>query len=231
MRKNEKRKAFLSFVFGNTLLSNIVSLKTFTIMATTKNNTANNANNGNNANNNANNGNNGNNTANGNIDLSQLLQKFAEDSGITIFSADSVTATDAIAAQAAREFPDFGRDLPEGTYKVTAQMAIKKWRSPKTGKDSNIYVAVALDTNNVPVFIPFACFSKPEYEFIRPDNSVVEMHQPIEHISTTSRRNDAVRRYILSEPTVTLHHAMGHPNNPYTERIWDRITTWIEEKA
>jgi hypothetical protein len=199
-------------------------------MATTKNNTANNANNGNNANNNANNGNN---TANGNIDLSQLLQKFAEDSGITIFSADSVTATDAIAAQAAREFPDYGRDLPEGEYRVTAQMCIQTWRSPKTGRDSNIYCAVAINSANEAVLIPFACFSAQQYEFVRPDNTTVTMHQPLPHAATTSRRNDNVRRWLIANDsnTITLHHAMGHPSNPYAERIWDRITTWVEEKA
>lgn len=155
------------------------------------------------------------------------LQKFIEKCGGTFFPADSADAADAIAAAKAKEYPDFGRDIPAGTYKVCNKVTVKTHKR-LDGRTSNIWCCIIVDNVGTHYLLQFAALRTPNYPLLHEDGTSIEF-TPIVDVrqgAPTSEMNEAVLREVAKEPNIKIHHAFGHNNNPNATRVWNRILTW-----
>jgi len=158
------------------------------------------------------------------------LQKFIEKCGGEFFAADSETAKDTINAAKAKEYPDFGRDIPVGKYKVCNKVTVKAHKR-SDGRVSNIWccVIVALDGKvGEHYLLQLAALRTPNYPLLREDGTRIEFNAivPVRQGAPTSEMNQSVLTRIVGEPEIQLHHAFGHNDNPNATRIWNRILTW-----
>lgn len=159
------------------------------------------------------------------------LQKFIAECGGEFFSADSTEAIDAINTAKAKEYPDFGRDIPSGKYQVCNKVTVKAHKR-SDGRVSNIWccVVVSLEGDNIGThyLLQLAALRTPNYPLLREDGTRIEFNAivPVRQGAPTSEMNQSVLARIVGEPTIQLHHAYGHNDNPNATRVWNRILTW-----
>lgn len=130
-----------------------------------------------------------------------------------------------------REYPDFGREVPDGTYSLTGYTTVHEWTA-RDGRVSQIRTAF-LDAINPqsgnPYELPFAALSENEFLFVPADGTAE--FQPkcaLKHFDSPNRRNLAVLE--LGEGfKVRVRHMRGHHKNPYSKRIFDFNYTWAEK--
>lgn len=148
-------------------------------------------------------------------------------------AADSEEARQMIRTAREREYPNFGRDLDENvTYVCTGYYTIRRWKSPRTQRDSEIFVAFITpenDENDVQL-VAFASFCHSQYEFIV-NGTPLTTNEPVAHNDSIATRNGAVLEFIASRPRIRVRHARGYNNNPHADRVFDFTKTWVEEIA
>ena len=166
------------------------------------------------------------------VERSQLEKLIPEDG----FSFGSDTFQKKVKEQKEREFPDYGRDVPEGEYTFTGAGTYKPWKSPKTGNEIQILVAY-LEKNGTLYEVAAAAFAAAEYEFVSYNGKdekgnikykKVEMNPVLDYYSSTADRNGAMSTIEAGTKVKVFHSAKGHFNNPYNTRIWDFVRTWVE---
>ena len=173
-----------------------------------------------------NNNTNGNNTNGNNTAIPTELQKIISDgAGMTY---DSEQFRELLQQQQSREYPDFGRDVPEGVYLTTRVGTQHLWKSPNRSTPSRILTTYLIPENGgQPVEVAFSAFCASEYPLVDTNGNPVERRPMLEHFDRQSARNAAV--IAIEEGTrVQVFHRRGHYANPYAERTFDRVVTWVE---
>ena len=157
------------------------------------------------------------------------LLKIITNSGGKSFDSDELKAE--LKAEKEREYPDYGREIPEGTYYLTGYTTVIDWRNPRTDNISHIRVAF-LDKinpkNGKPYMLPFAAFAKNQYPFVPVgDNSKFTPSCVLEHYDSVADRHAAVVA-LGTGFAVKVCHKRGHHDNPYNKRVFDFTYTWVE---
>lgn len=157
------------------------------------------------------------------------LLKIITNSGGKSFNSDELKAE--LKAEKEREYPDYGREIPEGTYHLTGYTTVIDWRNPRTDNISHIRVAF-LDKINPksgkPYMLPFAAFAKNQYPFVPVgDDSKFTPSCVLEHYDSVADRNAAVVA-LGAGFAVKVCHKRGHHDNPYNKRVFDFTYTWVE---
>ena len=143
-------------------------------------------------------------------------------------SVDSPEFQELLRQQQSREYPDFGRDVPEGVYLTTRIATQHVWKSPRRSTPSNILTLYLLPENGgSPVEVAFAAFCDSEYPLVNTDGTPIERHPMLQHFDRQSDRNRAIVG-IAEGTRVRIYHRRGHYANPYAERVFDHPVTWVE---
>jgi len=168
--------------------------------------------------------------------VSDDLLKLIEEKGGYAF--DSKELQEALKADKENEYPDFGRDIPEGEYIVTGYSTIHDWKNRKTGNISHIRTAFVKNDDDDLYELPFAAICAKEWEFVQFDGKdsegkilykKVELKPVLPFYSSVADRNLAVTQQITAGTRIKICHARGHFDNPYnTGRIFDFLLTWAE---
>ena len=133
-----------------------------------------------------------------------------------------------IMADAEREFPDFGAQVPEGTYVLTAYCGVHEWKA-RNGRVSTIRTRyIRRESDNTTFEVAFASFVGREWDFVSVDGQVVSTPfiLPFDpNSATTARRN--LRVLDLAEGTkVAVNHIRGHWANPLAQRTFNINLTY-----
>ena len=102
-----------------------------------------------------------------------------------------------IVADAEREFPDFGGQVPEGTYVLTAYCGVHEWKA-RNGRVSTIRTRfIRRESDNATFEVAFASFVAREWDFV--DVNGVEHTLPFilpfdASQATTARYRDLTRK-------------------------------------
>lgn len=172
------------------------------------------------------------NSANGS---DELQKKIADLGG---FSFNNPKFQDLLRKQKEREFPDFGRDVPEGVYTFTGNGNIHQWTSPRTGSVSDIVTAYLSNDNGDLFEVATAAFAKREWDFLEGQGknadgkyvyTKVNANPILPFQSSTAARNEAVSKIETGTKVVVKHSKRGHFDNPNNTRIWDFIYTYVEK--
>ena len=136
-----------------------------------------------------------------------------------------------IMADAEREFPDFGGQVPEGTYVLTAYCGVHEWKA-RNGRVSTIRTRyIRRESDNATFEVAFASFVAREWEFVGTDGQIASTPfiLPFDaSASTTARRN--LRVLDLADGTrISVHHIRGHWNNPLATRVFNINLTYCSE--
>ena len=168
--------------------------------------------------------------------VSDDLLKLIEEKGGYAF--DSKELQEQLKADKEAEYPDFGRDIPEGEYVVTGYSTIHDWKNRKTGNISHIRTAFIRDDADNLFELPFAAMCAKEWDFVQfngKDNEgkilykKVEFNSMLPFYSSVADRNLAVTQQVTAGTRVKIAHARGHFDNPYnTGKIFDFTLTWAE---
>ena len=162
-----------------------------------------------------------------------LLKIITDDKNGKAFSSKELQ--EELKADKEREYPDFGRDIPEGEYILTGYATAHDWKSPRDGRISHIRTAFI--TNGTDVYeLPFANLSAKEWPFVQFNGrnsdgkatyKTVEIKTVLPYYSSVADRNFAVTQ-IPANTKIKVHHARGHYDNPYNTRVFDFKNTWAE---
>lgn len=153
------------------------------------------------------------------------------------FSFDSTEVQNKIKAQKEREYPDFGRDVPEGEYTLTGKGTIHNWHNPRTDRNAEIFTAFLQNGEGDVFEVAFAAFSTREFKFMQFDGRDAKGNINYKEVTTNcvlpftdslADRNSAVLA-LGSGLKVSVHHARGHFDNPYNNRVFDFVYTWLEK--
>lgn len=155
-----------------------------------------------------------------------LIKQITENGG---FAFDSAELQAQLKADKEREYPDFGRDIPEGNYIVTGYATSHDWKN-RTGNVTHIRTAYikAVDSDEI-YEAPFAAFGQREWDFVKVSSDSEEKFKPatlLGFIPSTADRNLAVCK-VPAGTKVTINHCWGHWNNPNNTRIFNFKYTWI----
>lgn len=133
-----------------------------------------------------------------------------------------------VIADAEREFPDFGGQVPDGTYVLTAYCGVHEWKA-RNGRVSTIRTRyIRRESDNATFEVAFASFVAREWDFV--DVNGVEHTLPFilpfdASQATTARRN--LRVLDLAEGTrISVHHIRGHWANPLAQRVFNINLTY-----
>lgn len=169
------------------------------------------------------------------VSVSEELQKKISDLGGFSF-ADS-KFQELVKKQKEREFPDYGRDVPEGVYTLTGQGNIHQWKSPRTEAVSDIVVVYLTNESNEVFEVAAASFATREWSFMQQqgkDNNGKMTYAELSckpilpFISSVADRNAAVGALTAGTKVRVKHSNRGHFDNPNNTRIWDFIYTYVE---
>ena len=157
--------------------------------------------------------------------ISDDLLKVITDLGGTSFE----DAKESIQKDIEREFPDFGREIPEGVYTLSGFTTVHDWVS-RDGRVSHIRTAFLIETNSEgkPFELPFACLSANEFLFVPANGTEFQPACVLKHFDSPNRRNLAVLE-LGQGFKVKVRHMRGHHKNPYSKRIFDFNYTWAEK--
>ena len=168
--------------------------------------------------------------------VSDDLLKLIEEKGGYAF--DSKELQEELKADKEAEYPDFGRDIPDGEYIITGYSTVHDWKSKKTGNISHIRTAFIRDDADNLYELPFAAMCAKEWDFIQfngkdSDGKIlykkIEFNSMLPFYSSIADRNLAVTQKISAGTRVKIAHARGHFDNPYnTGKIFDFLLTWAE---
>lgn len=161
--------------------------------------------------------------------VSDELLKLITESGGQSFSSAELQAE--LQSDLEAEYPDFGRDIPDGAYHITGYATLHQWRSRRTGNISNIRTAFLdkLDADGKPYELPFAAFSANEFPFVKADGTEFVPATILPHFDSVARRNLAITS-LAPMTKVVVHHARGHHKNPYAKRVFDFVYTYASMK-
>lgn len=133
-----------------------------------------------------------------------------------------------IVADAEREFPDFGGQVPNGTYVLTAYCGVHEWKA-RNGRVSTIRTRyIRRESDNATFEVAFASFVGREWDFVGVDGQVASTPfiLPFDpNSATTARRN--LRVLDLVEGTrISVNHIRGHWANPLATRVFNINLTY-----
>ena len=177
-------------------------------------------------------------TAQNSANVSDELQKKIADLGG--FSFEDSKFQDLIKKQKAREFPDFGRDVPtEDVYVFIGKGNVHQWTSPRTGNVSDILTVILQrkGTDEV-VEVAAAGFCKREWDFLQQSGknsegkyvyTTLECKPILPFIASIADRNAAVAAIEIGTELRVKHSERGHFDNPNSTRVWDFVYTWVEK--
>lgn len=166
------------------------------------------------------------------------LQKKIDDLGGFSFSDQKFQ--DLVKKQKAREFPDFGRDVPtEDVYVFIGKGNVHQWTSPRTGNVSDILTVILQrkGTDEI-VEVAAAGFCKREWDFLEQSGknsegkyvyTTLECNPVLPFAASIADRNAAVAAIEVGTELRVKHSARGHFDNPNSTRVWDFVYTWVEK--
>lgn len=166
-------------------------------------------------------------------DSIDLVKRIADLGGV---SFDSEQLQKELQEDKENEYPDYGRDVPEGEYSICGYSTLHEWKNKRTGRTSRIRTAFI--TNGTDIFeMPFSAFCAREFDFVKFDgrddsgeviHTKVEMHPICPFISSVAERNLTVVKTLKADDKIKVCHERGHYDNPYNTRIFNFVNTWIE---
>lgn len=157
------------------------------------------------------------------------LQKLVKDHDGKSFSE----LKDVVLAQQSKEFPDYGKDVPEGTYFVMGKYDVHQWKN-RRGNTSDILTAFVCDEKGDVFEVAFASFCKREWDFVRFNREskeyvkVDDCNPLLPFYPSLSQRTDAVSK-VAALTAIKVKHARGHFDNPNNDRVFDFDYTWVEK--
>jgi hypothetical protein len=164
----------------------------------------------------------------------ELLKTIANLGGVA-FNSDELQQQ--LKKDKENEFPDYGRDIPDGEYVVTGYTTVKDWKNPRTGNISHIRTAFIKNDDDEVFQLPYASFCAKEWDFIsyagkdsdgKATYEKAEMHCILPFISSVADRNLTVSNTMKAGDRIKVCHKRGHFDNPYNTRIFDFVLTWAE---
>lgn len=159
------------------------------------------------------------NTANA---IPESVAKALEESGAFLMSSQE--ARELIRTTREREYPDFGRDIPEGSYITTEWANTHQWKN-RRGNLSTIVTIYLQDENGNLYEIATGAFAEREYPFVS-NGEQITLNAMFPYNQSRATRNEQV--FALNPGTpVRVHHAFGHYDNPDAERVWNFTLTWV----
>lgn len=164
-----------------------------------------------------------------------LLKIIREKGGL---SFDSKELQEQLKKDKEEEYPDYGREIPEGEYTITGFSTVHEWKSRKTDRVSHIRTAFIKNSSDILYELPFSCFCQTEWKFVQYNGKNSDgkiLYKEIERKSilpfyhSTADRNLAVTQQISAGTRIKVCHNRGHYDNPYnTGKIFDFVLTWAE---
>jgi hypothetical protein len=156
-----------------------------------------------------------------------LLKIISEKGGKAFDSADMQAV---LKADKEREYPDFGKAIPEGVYHLTGYATVVDWRNPRTDNVSHIRVAYldAIDPKTgEPYKLPFASLAKNQYKFKPVEGDEFQPNAVLDFFDSVADRNIAVCG-LEAGLEIKVCHKRGHWLNPNNKRPFDFTLTWGE---
>lgn len=168
------------------------------------------------------------------LDSSDLIKRIADAGGV---SFDSPELRKELEEDKENEYPDYGRDVPEGEYTICGYSTLHEWKNKRTNRTSRIRTAFITNEQNDIFEMPFSAFCAKEFDFVKFDgrnddgevvHTKVEMNPICPFISSVAERNLTVVKTLRTGDKISVKHERGHYDNPYSSRIFNFVNTWVE---
>ena len=162
------------------------------------------------------------------FNISDDLLKVISEKGGKAFDSDELQKE--LKADKEREYPDFGKVIPEGVYHLTGYATVVDWRNPRTDNVSHIRVAYLdqIDSKTgEPYKLPFASLAKNQYKFKPIEGDEFQPNAVLDFYDSVADRNIAVCG-LGAGLAVKVCHKRGHWLNPNNKRPFDFTLTWAE---
>lgn len=162
------------------------------------------------------------------FEISDDLLKVISEKGGKAFNSAELQAE--LKKDKEREYPDFGKAIPEGEYHLTGYATVVDWRNPRTDNISHIRVAYLDKVDSKtgePYKLPFASLACNQYKFKPVEGDEFQPNAVLPFFDSVADRNIAVCG-LEAGLAIKVFHKRGHWLNPNNKRPFDFLLTWAE---